>query len=144
MTSPNSSQVCWSEIPLMWEKMTSFSVVFRMKISNFWCLVPTMKLFAYNVKTDAVEWKVLKMGKILDVTCVTIDGHSYLFACFCRSESIEMFSASDGRYLGCLIKVEDQDLGRPWRVEWCEKKSSLIVAQDTYYNWIVSAIKLKF
>ena len=102
------------------------------------------EIFAYNVKTEMVEWNLPKTGKILDVTGITKDGHSYLFACYYRNSSIEMFSASDGQYLGCLIKAGDQDLGRPWRVLWCETSSSLVVAEDSDFNWIVSVIKLEF
>ena len=102
------------------------------------------EILAYNVKTEMVEWNLPKTGKILDVTGITRDGHSYLFVCYSRNNSIEMFSASDGQYLGCLIKAGDQDLGRPWRVQWCESSSSLVVAEDSDFNWIVSGVKLEF
>ena len=42
------------------------------------------------------------------------------------------------------VKAGDQDLGRPWRVQWCETSSSLVVAEDSDFNWIVSVIKLEF
>ena len=52
-------------------------------------------------------------------------------------------------YLGCLIEATHSELGHlpefpPWHVEWCENNSSLIVAQETEYNWTVSVIKLQF
>ena len=102
------------------------------------------EIFACNVKTERDEWHLHESGKIWDITGVTRDGHRYLLVCSSRFNSIEMFYASDGQYLGRLIKAGDQDLGRPWRVEWCETSSSLVVAGDSDFNWIVSVIKLEF
>ena len=39
------------------------------------------KIFAYNVKTEKVEWKLPKMENMLDATGMTIDGRGHLFVC---------------------------------------------------------------
>ena len=101
-------------------------------------------IFAYNLETEKVRWKQPGLEKLMDVRGVITDGRGRLYVCDFTNYAIQMFSVSDGQYLGCLIKAGDQDLWRPWRVEWCETRSSLIVVQDTGWKWIISTIHLEF
>ena len=101
-------------------------------------------IFAYNLKTEKIKWKRYETGmdKMVEITGMTTDGRGHLFVTDKRS--IQMFSVSDGQYLGCLIEAGDQDLWPPLHVEWCETSSSLIVAQDSDWKWIISVIHLEF
>ena len=88
-------------------------------------------LFAYNMKRDKLEWKVdVKphgMEKYMEVSGVTTDGRGRLFSCDRANECIQVFSAADGQYLGCLIK-DVETFGDPVRICWCEKTSTLLAA----------------
>ena len=95
-------------------------------------------LFAYNIKMGKLEWKVngkvSGMEQALDAGGVTSDEHSYLLVADSGNECIQMFSASDGQYLGFLM-TGVETIGDPIRVHWSPETSSLLTAcslQDTF------------
>ena len=67
-------------------------------------------IHCYNTTTKSLKWSVA--GKLpgmkngLDTKGVTTDGRGHLFVTdgFSGNRCIQMFSISDGQYLGCLIK----------------------------------------
>ena len=102
-------------------------------------------LYAYDLVLGELNWKV----KLIDWTSrgargVTSDGRGHLFVCDDKSRSVELYSVSDGKHLGCLISKGEQGLGGLARVTWCETKSSLIVAQDRGLKWSISVIHLQY
>ena len=82
----------------------------------------------YNVDTDEIEWKK-KYGlreSALDLSGVTTDGRGHLFACDLNHACVQIFSVSNGKYLGRLPNF-GRVLGHPVMVRWCHDKSSLLV-----------------
>ena len=81
---------------------------------------------SYNTETDTREWnvcgKVPGMENDMSACGVTTDGRGYLFVGDTKNKCIQMFSVSDGQYLGSIMK----GLGGPTRMQWCEKTSSII------------------
>ena len=105
-------------------------------------------IFAYNKAKENLEWEIEKIlqgnEKPMDAVDVASDGRGNLFVCDRANECIQMFSVSDGQYLGCLIKKGEQGLGYPWRLKWCENKSSLIVAQIAGSEWSICTIYVQY
>ena len=89
-------------------------------------------LFAYDTGTDKLAYKVSGrcsgMEKDIHPMGITADGRGHLFVCdwLYGNNCIQMFSASDGQYLGCFMK-DEEILGTPAKMYWCEKTSSLVV-----------------
>ena len=105
-------------------------------------------LFAYNTETDKQEWEVKRklpgMEKDMDTSGVTTDGRGHLFVGDKNgNKSIQMFSVSDGVYLGCLMKDVDAH-GAPARISWCESKSSLVAAFFWKGKWHLKVINVQF
>ena len=106
-------------------------------------------LFAYNTNTGKLEWKVDRkapgMEKDMDCIGVTMDKRGHLFVCNYKNENrcIHLFRASDGKYLGCLIKYEEE-LGVPARIHWCEKSSSLITVCYSKDEWHINVVSVQF
>ena len=105
-------------------------------------------LFAYNTETDKQEWEV--NGKLpgmendMEASGVTTDGRGHLFVGDKGgNKSIQMFSVSDGRYLGCLIK-DVHAHGAPARVCWCDSKSSLVTMFVCKGKWHLKVINVQF
>ena len=100
-------------------------------------------LFAYNTETDKLEWKVdgkvSGREKALDAHGVTTDEHGHLFVADYNNECIQMFSTSEGQYLGCLIKGVEI-IGVPARVYCSAETSSLLVAcwQGTWHLQLIN------
>ena len=88
-------------------------------------------MFAYNTETDKQEWKVVgkvsRMEKALHAGGVTTDGGSNLFVSDKDNGCIQMFSASDGQYLGPLMKGVEI-ITAPIGVQWNAETSSLVAA----------------
>ena len=98
-------------------------------------------LFAYNTDTDKLEWKVEGelpgMKYRFSAFGVTTDrcGHLYVAEGSYGNRCIQMFSASDGRYLGRLMKGVER-IGDPIRVYSSAETSSLLAAcylQNKFY-----------
>ena len=105
-------------------------------------------LFAYNLNTGKLEWKVDRkppgVEKDMEVIGVATDKSGHLFVCDLRdgNSCIHLFKASNGQYLGCLMK-DEEELGIPDRIHWCEKASSLI-SLCLKGKWHINAISVQF
>ena len=106
-------------------------------------------LFVYNINTGKLEWKVDRkppgMEKDMDCLGVTTDKRGHLFVCDWKNGNrcIHLFRASDGQYLGCLMKDEEK-LGAPGNIHWCKKTSSLISVYSCKDEWHINVISVKF
>ena len=67
------------------------------------------------------------MDKDLDAGNIAADNHGHIFVCDVGNGGIQMFSVSDGRYLGCLIRKGDQGVGGPFMICRGKDMSSFIV-----------------
>ena len=103
------------------------------------------RIIAHNVENDIIQWQtgdnLPGIEHLMDVRGVTTDGRGHLFLCDFNNYAIQMFSVSDGQYLGCLIKEGKQSLGKPARISWCKMTSSLIVAHLVDRKWTISVIQ---
>ena len=80
----------------------------------------------------------------MDFRGIAADGHGRLFVCDFNNYVIQMFSVSDGQYLGCLIKEGEQSLGKPARISCCKMMPSLVVAHLVDRKWTISVIRLQY
>ena len=90
---------------------------------------------AYDTINNKVEWNIEIKGGY-----VTTDGEYVLMR---NDNNIHMFSRSDGKYLGCLIREEDPDLGRIYDVRWCNTTSSLFVVHEVNNECHISSIQFE-
>ena len=101
---------------------------------------------SYNTETGKREWNVRGrvdlsgMEKDMSACGVTTDGRGHLFVGDMNNKCIQMFSVSDGQYLGCLIR----DLGDPARIRWWEEKSSLFVMCYLQNKWHLKVINVQY
>ena len=51
----------------------------------------------------------------------------WLFVGDYTTDSIHVFSVSDGQYMRCLTRMSDQGYGGVWKLQWCDSLSSLVV-----------------
>ena len=110
-------------------------------------------LFAYDTEMDKLEWKVEEMLPGMkykfNAFGVATDGHSHLFVSdFANPHKdgngcLQMFSVTDGQYLGCLMKDKEY-LGNPLRIFWCEKMSALLAAVLLKGKYHFSVINVQF
>ena len=113
-------------------------------ISSHWA-----GIFSFKTRTGQLKWSVEGrlpgMKEDLYAYRITSDDHGNLFVCDTANKCMQMFSVSDGRYLGCLFREGEHGFGKPWEVCWCEEMSSLLVADDQgwlskveleYDNWV--------
>ena len=84
---------------------------------------------AHDADTGSLEWK--GQLPVLQRCGVASDGQGHIFVCDEAKENkcIHMFSASDGKYQGCLIGEGEQGLGVPLWAVWSEPTSSVIVTR---------------
>ena len=118
-------------------------------------------LFAYNTQNDKVEWKVGENlsgnAKHAKAMGVTTDGRGHLFVSDHNNHCIQVFSVSDGKYLGYLILdaemfhswprrdmilLYDYDF-RPHEILWCEEMSSLICTSRLDGSWHFMVINVE-
>ena len=99
-------------------------------------------IHAYNSSTGQLKWSVRK--KIPSGTFkshgVVGDNNGRLFLTDNTNNCIQMFSASNGQYLRCLIKQGDQGLGLVCGLSWCEATLSLVVSHHNGEKWFLSAV----
>lgn len=84
---------------------------------------------AYNAKTVDLVWeKEIKLPgmKIPFYSNTMASDGRHLYVADAGNRCVQMFRASDGDYLGTLMREEGQNLGVPCAVKWY--KSSLFVA----------------
>ena len=111
------------------------------------CLNPKVgcrSIAAYNMDTLKEEWSIDSENfGTFDPRAVSPDPHGLLFVCGAskpyeyvsrrkgnqraRSDSIQMFSALDGKHLGYLVKDEKGTLWEPLNAIWHQQSSSLIL-----------------
>ena len=124
------------------------------------------EVFAYNTVRDQLEWKAddkpLGMEKRMKATGATADGRGHLFVgdWMYGNQCIQMFSVSDGKYLGCLTRdgqrirnlyagrtmidvKEMRGMGHPGKLYWCEKTSSLLSAYSWDGKWHLKVITVQ-
>ena len=93
-------------------------------------------IYAYSKATGQVKWHVKGiqsgMEKDLDAGNITADDQGNAFVCDLSNKCIQVFSVSDGRFLGCLFKEGEQGLGVPLRICFWGDKSTLLVLDDTF------------
>ena len=101
-------------------------------------------VFAYNWRTGKLEWSECGDGVTLHAG-LTNDERGYLFHCISidGNRCIKMFTAAKGRDLGVLQVKEDKFISS-WRIRWCKKTSSLIVAHKRGARWFISVISVKY
>ena len=106
------------------------------------------RIIAHNVDNGIIQWqtgdKLPGMEHPLEVGGIAADGRGHLFVCDFNNNAIQMFSVSDGQYLGCLNKEGEQSLGKPARISCCKMTSSLVVAHLVDRKWIISVIRLQY
>ena len=85
-------------------------------------------VYAYNAERDEKVWEadgeLPGMEYSLEATGVTTDNRGHLFVADYANNCIQMFSVSDGQYLGCVMKSEETYGIK--KIGWCEKTSSLV------------------
>ena len=106
------------------------------------------RIIAHNVENGIIQWQtgdnLPGMAHPLDVRGIAVGGRGHLFVCDFNNYAIQMFSVSDGQYLGCLIKEGDQSFGKPARISCCKMTSSLVVAHLVDRKWTISVIRLQY
>ena len=88
-------------------------------------------IYCYNLDTGNIVWsangKPSGMSQQMKLSGVTTDGRDHLFVCDSGNSCIQMFSVSDGKHLGALLKAGEEEMGTPHLIRWCFRSSSLIV-----------------
>ena len=104
-------------------------------------------LFAFNIETGKLEWKVDEkvsgMEQTIDANGVTHDGHGPLFVADRNNGCLQMFSLSDGEYLGPLQKGLET-ISDPGSVHWSPEISSLVVACYLEGKWQLNVINVQY
>ena len=101
---------------------------------------------AYDTKENKLVWKV--KGKLngmehrMSPWGVTTDGRGHLFICDMRNECIQVFSVSDGKYQGCVLRKGQKGLGVPRCIRWYHENSSLVVAHKEGNKRNISVIRI--
>ena len=101
---------------------------------------------AYGTKDNRLVWKV--KGKLngmehrMSPWGVTTDGNGHLFICDMRNECIQVFSVSDGKYEGCLLKKGQKGMGVPRCIRWFHENTSLVVAHKEADKRNISVIRI--
>ena len=104
----------------------------------------------YSTAKRSLKWSVARnlpgIQKGLWAIGITSDGRGHLFVCdgSTGNRCIQMFSVSDGQYLGCLIKYGEQGLGFPYRICWHSASHSLVVAHSMGGSWDLSGINMEY
>ena len=105
-------------------------------------------IHCYSTTNKNLKWSMAGnlsgMQKVLDAERVTTDGHGHLFVSDYDNRCIQMFSVSDGQYLGCLIKEGAQGLGLPYGICWNSASHSLAVAHLKSGIWSLSMIDMEY
>ena len=104
-------------------------------------------VFAYNTLLNKLEWKMDRkpagMEKGIAAYGVAADGRGHLYIADYDNHCIQMFSVSDGSYLRCLVVKGAKSLGRPDKIRWCEKSSSLLSTCWWKGSWHLKMINVE-
>ena len=102
-------------------------------------------VFAYKTETGKLQWSLKEkqpgMEKDMDAHRITTDDRGNLFVSDYANRCMQMFSVSDGRYLGCLFRDKERELGAPVEVRCCKEMSFLVVIDSN--KWI-SKVELMY
>ena len=107
-------------------------------------------IHCYSTTTKSLKWSVSGnlpgLQKALCAVGFATDRRGHLFVSdgFNGNSCIQMFSVSDGQYLGCLIKEGEQGLGYPNRICWHSASHSLVVARQVGVFWYLSMINMEY
>ena len=103
-------------------------------------------LHAFDLEAKQLLWTtgttLPKWEKSIHLTSVTTNGHSVLFAVDKNNCCVQMFSATDGLYLGYLDKLDGFWYRHPLYVNWCGNTSSLILVHQKEEKKCISFLKL--
>ena len=104
-------------------------------------------LLAYNIESDKLEWKfdghLSGPGETISVLDVSTDARGHLFVADGVNDGIQMFSVTDGQYLGCLTK-DLKHLGKPNSVHWCEKTSSVVCTCYVTHKFHLKLLSIQY
>ena len=107
-------------------------------------------IHCYSTTTKSLKWsvsgKLPGMQQELDTEGLATDGCGHLFVSdgYDGNSCIQIFSVSDGRYRGCLIRKGEQGLGYPSRIRWYSASQSLAVAHYVGGFWSLSIINIEY
>ena len=74
---------------------------------------------------------------------ITADRHGHLFVFDAGNRCVQMFSVSDGQYLGSLIKEGEQGLGRLSHMCFISSRSQLVVCHSKDNNAFISVLNVQ-
>ena len=99
-------------------------------------------IHAFDSTTGELKWSAQKKipRRTFESHGVAGDDNGGLFVADVTNECIQMFSASDGQYMGCFGKKGDQGLGHVIRLGWSEVTSSLVVGHIVDRKYIISDV----
>ena len=107
-------------------------------------------IYCYRTTTKSLKWRVAGklpgMQKVLYPVHITTDGRGHLFVSdgVNGNRCIQMFSVSDGQYMGCLTKEGEQGLGHPNTICWHSASHSLAVVLLMDCFWSLSVINMEY
>ena len=103
-------------------------------------------LHASKMKTAALLWttdgSVHQSNTSKTLTSLSTNGRGLLFAVDHKMSCVQMFSAVNGHYLGCLIRESEFGMGHPLHVNWCENTSTLILVHLKEECHYISFLKM--
>ena len=103
-------------------------------------------IYCYDLNSGNIVWSAIGkpsgMSQQMKLSGVTTDGRGHLFVCDAGNVCIQMFSVSDGKYLGALLKAGEEELGTPHLIRWCFRSSSLTVTHRSSRSnrWCLSVV----
>ena len=107
-------------------------------------------IHCYSTTTKSLKWsmegQLPGMKNALYAASLGTDRRGHLFVSdgFIGNRCIQMFSVSDGRYLGCLINEGEQGFRCPHRICSHSASYSLVVAHMVSFCWSLSMINMEY
>ena len=123
-------------------------------VATRWDFRNTAAFYSFNTRTCAEPWTVYwfmgdsrtgleKDDEIEDPQGLTVDRRGHAFVC--KKSGVHVYSTKDGRDLGLVVKQGKAGIGKPFRIDWCNVASSLIVAHKTKDDVIMlSALRMQY
>ena len=104
------------------------------------------KIQAVNIQSDQIQWTfegyMLRMKKELQPRGITSDDQEHLFVCDEANSCVQIFSVSNGKYLGTLLKKGDNSQGVPRGIRWHKESKYLTVSYTEPSSVRVCVVKL--
>ena len=128
--SGSTPTVCQSYGPYN-QYITSLSCLKHLN-ENLLIIAAPQGLQAFKLDTSEVTWRKdviheVRQREIYDSYMIVADTKGRLFVNDVSNKCIQMFSVSDGQYLGCLIKEGEYGLGELGKMCFSESNSKLAV-----------------